>query len=183
MSLDRELDLHLTRRQLFGLTARGIGVAALGTLLGARTAAAAQSSPRAPDPKTGGLAGLPHFAPKAKRVIYLHQSGGPSQLETFDYKPKLAQYQGTRFPTRCAGPARHADDGPIAAPGRALGVHVRAARQAGTWVSELLPHTAKIVDDIASSSRCTPRRSTTTRRSPSSRPASSSPAGPAWAPG
>ena len=56
------------------------------------------ASDPARDPKTGGLVGLPHFAPKAKRVIFLHQSGGPSQLETFDYKPGLAKFQGTQIP-------------------------------------------------------------------------------------
>ena len=82
-----ELDLHLTRRQLFGLTARGIGAAALGALLRDDVWAMA-----------GPPAGLPHFAPKAKRVIFLHQSGGPSQLETFDYKPALGKFQGTQIP-------------------------------------------------------------------------------------
>ena len=48
--------------------------------------------------RVGGLPELPHFAPKAKRVIFLHQSGGPSQLETFDYKPALAKFQGTQIP-------------------------------------------------------------------------------------
>src|ERR1043166_2012464 len=94
---NRELDLHLTRRQLFGLTARGIGGAALGSLLGADLLSAATPQ-GGRDPKTHGLSGLPHFAPKAKRVIFLHQSGGPSQLETFDYKPGLARFQGTQIP-------------------------------------------------------------------------------------
>ena len=101
MTIQREIDLHLTRRQLFGLTARGIGAAALGSLLSPELLAASAlefSSQEARDPKTGGLSTLPHFAPKAKRVIFLHQSGGPSQLETFDYKPSLAKFQGTQIP-------------------------------------------------------------------------------------
>src|SRR4030095_15733042 len=91
---------HVTRRQLFGLTARGIGVAALGSLLGPRVLAAeAQGAARGAAPvRTGGLPDIPHFAPKARRVIFLHQSGGPSQLETFDYKPGLSKYQGTQIP-------------------------------------------------------------------------------------
>src|SRR5829696_6624947 len=97
MSIHRDLDLHCTRRQLFGLTSRGIGGAALSSLLGPTLAAASAGGPQR-DVKTGALAGLPHFAAKAKRVIFLHQSGGPSQLETFDYKPALAQYQGTQIP-------------------------------------------------------------------------------------
>ena len=98
MTTEREIELHYTRRQLFGLTARGIGVAALGSLFRPELFAAAQEAAATRDAKTGGLVGLPHFAPKAKRVIFLHQSGGPSQLETFDYKPNLLQYQGTQIP-------------------------------------------------------------------------------------
>ena len=147
MDFQRELDLHMTRRQFFGLTAKGIGVAALASLIGPELLAAAAGQAR--DPRTGGLVGLPHFAPKAKRVIFLHQSGGPSQLETFDYKPMLAQVSGHADPGFGAqGPARRADDGPVVAAGGALDVPFAQHGQAGTWVSELLPHTAKIVDDI-----------------------------------
>ena len=96
MTIERELDLHLTRRQLFGLTARGIGIAALGSLLGPEVILGASTQSAAAKPL--GLPGLPHFAPKAKRVIFLHQSGGPSQLETFDYKPGLVEFQGTQIP-------------------------------------------------------------------------------------
>ena len=85
-----ELDLHLTRRQFFGLTARGIGAAALGALLREDLFA------------TAGQPACQHFAPKAKRVIFLHQSGGPSQLDMFDYKPELAKFQGNESPIRCA---------------------------------------------------------------------------------
>jgi hypothetical protein len=77
--------LLLTRRSFFGRSATGIGVAALASLLkGAE--------------RVGGIAGLPHHPPTAKRVIYLFQSGGPSQLETFDYKPRLTEFQGTDLP-------------------------------------------------------------------------------------
>src|SRR6476469_10199785 len=95
MGIERELDLHLTRRHLFGLSARGIGIGALASVLGGDVFAATDQSR---DPKTGGLIGLPHHAPRAKRVIFLHQSGGPSQLETFDYKPRLAEFQGSQIP-------------------------------------------------------------------------------------
>ena len=71
----------LTRRQLFGRGATLAGTAALASLLNSPAIAAPQA------PVIGGLAGVPHFAPKAKRVIYLFQSGGPSQLELFDDKP------------------------------------------------------------------------------------------------
>jgi hypothetical protein len=134
-----ELDLHLTRRQLFGLTARGIGAAALGALLRDDLFAMA----------AGSQHGAPHFAPKAKRVIFLHQSGGPSQLETFDYKPALAKLQGTQIPDSVRMGQRVAQTMGqssllVARSQFEFGRH----GQSGTWVSELLPHTAKIIDDI-----------------------------------
>ena len=143
-----ERDLLMTRRQLFGRTAQGIGIGALASLLGPELLSAATLD-QVRDPKTGGLTGLPHFAPKAKRVIFLHQSGGPSQLETFDYKPALAQYQGTQIPDSVRMGQRVAQTMgqsllPVARSQFSFAQH----GQSGTWVSELLPHTAKIVDDI-----------------------------------
>ena len=96
MDLKRELALQLTRRQLFGLGAKGIGLAALTSLLGQDGLAAQEPNVR--DAKTGGLVGVPHHPPKIKRIIYLHQSGGPSQLDTFDYKPALEKLHGTELP-------------------------------------------------------------------------------------
>ena len=76
--------VNFTRRALFGKAATGVGAAALSSLLPAAT--------------TGGLAGVPHFTPKAKRVIYLFQSGGPSQMDLFDYKPRLNEFAGSELP-------------------------------------------------------------------------------------
>ena len=148
MTMHREIDLHLTRRQLFGMAASGIGIGALASLLRPQVLSAAAEGAR--DAKTGGLLGLPHFAPKAKRVIFLHQSGGPSQLETFDYKPGLAKYQGTQIPDSVRMGQRVAQTMgqstlPVARSLYGFAQHGKS----GTWVSELLPHTAKIVDDIA----------------------------------
>ena len=148
MTIERDIDLHLTRRQLFGLTALGIGAAALGSLLSPELVAASAFQD-ARDPKTGGLTTLPHFAPKAKRVIFLHQSGGPSQLETFDYKPSLAKFQGTQIPDSIRQGQRVAQTmGQSLLPVAKSAFTFARYGQAGTWVSELLPHTAKIVDDI-----------------------------------
>ena len=102
--------------------------------------------------ETGGLAGLPHFAPKAKRVIFLLQSGGPSQLDLFDYKPALAKFHGTQI-SRLACAMGQRITGMTLGPDAAAGGAARMFKfsqhgQSGTWVSELLPHTAKIVDDI-----------------------------------
>jgi hypothetical protein len=144
----RPLELFFTRRQLFGLAARGIGIGALGSLLGSDLLSAApQQTSR--DPKTSGLPGLPHFAPRAKRIIFLHQSGGPSQLETFDYKPGLSKLQGTQIPDSVRQGQRIAQTMNQATLAVASSLYgFKQYGQSGTWVSDLLPHTATIVDDI-----------------------------------
>jgi hypothetical protein len=139
MDLDRSFALACTRRQLFSRTSTGIGVAALASLLEPKLFGAA------------GLPGLPHFAPKAKRVIFLHQSGAPSQLDLFDYKPGLGKLRGTELPAsvrmgqRITGMTSGQSSLPVASSLFRFAKH----GQSGAWVSELLPHTAKIVDDIA----------------------------------
>ena len=87
MDIEYQLRLQITRRQLFGRTAKGIGVAALASLLGPDGLLAETDLT---NPKTGGLVGLPHFPARAKRVIFLFQSGGPSQLELFDHQAEAA---------------------------------------------------------------------------------------------
>ncbi len=147
MNLQHELNQLLTRRQLFGLGAKGIGVAALSSLL--KNDGFAQSeNPR--DTKTGGMTGLPHFAPKVKRVIYLHQSGGPSQLDTFDYKPSLEKLHGTELPDSIRGGQRITGmtSGQSSFPCVKSIFKFAQHGQSGTWVSELLPHTAKVIDDL-----------------------------------
>ncbi len=122
-----------TRRQLFRRGAQGIGALALGSLL------------------KGQTAGLPNFAPKAKRCIYLHLVGAPPQMETFDYKPKMKEMfdkdlpdsirQGQRLTTMTSGQTRF----PIAP----SIFNFSQYGQSGAWISELLPYTAKMADDIA----------------------------------
>jgi hypothetical protein len=130
----------MNRRELLTRLPAGIGVAALAHLFGAET-------------KKGipGLEGLPHFAPKAKRVILLHQSGGPSQIDLFDYKPELRKYQGVDLPAtvRMGQRITGMTSGQSSLPVAASNFEFKQYGQTGTWVSELLPHTAKIVDDIA----------------------------------
>jgi len=139
MTPERHFALALTRRQLFSRTSTGIGVAALASLVEPKLFGAA------------GLPGLPHFAPKAKRVIFLHQSGAPSQIDLFDYKPGLKKLQGTELPAsirmgqRITGMTSGQSTLPVASSRFQFARH----GQSGAWVSELLPHTAKIVDDIA----------------------------------
>jgi hypothetical protein len=145
MNLAEEFQLRTTRRRLFGQASTGIGVAALAWLLDPRAFAATVAS------KTGGLPGLPHFAPKAKRVIFLHQSGAPSQMDLFDYKPTLEKFHATELPDsvrmgqRITGMTSGQDSLPVARSIFKFAQH----GESGTWLSELLPHTAKVVDEIA----------------------------------
>ena len=96
---------HITRRALLGKTATGIGVAALSYLFRNELSFAGSPS-TAPTPAIGGLAGLPHFAPKAKRVIYMFQNGAPSHVDLFDYKPKLKEWHGKEIPPEVQKGAR-----------------------------------------------------------------------------
>ncbi|HZO51914.1 MAG TPA: DUF1501 domain-containing protein [Bryobacteraceae bacterium] len=135
--LDLAFRQTLSRRMLFGRSATGLGAMALGSLLNPPTAEAA-------------LAGLPHFAAKAKHIIFLHQSGGPSSIDLFDHKPQLAKVHGTELPDsirrgqRITGMTSGQDSFPCVAPLYKF----KAAGSNGTMISELLPHTAKIVDDL-----------------------------------
>src|SRR5437870_1448065 len=135
----------MTCRHFFGRMAVGLGTAALATLLPERGSAAQLTSP------TGGLPDLPHFAPKAKRAIYLFMNEGPSQMDLFDYKPTMAKMfdkdlpesirNGQRLTTMTSGQSRF----PIA-PSK---YKFQQYGKSGTWVSELMPWTAKIVDELA----------------------------------
>ena len=145
-------NLLLTRRQLFGRVSTGIGAAALGSLLEDDLCAKPRGHNDHPvDPRTGGLAELPHFGPKAKRVIYLFQSGAPSQIDLFDYKPMLRQFHGQELPDsvrqgqRITGMTSGQDSLPVASSIFKFNQH----GQSGRWLSELLPHQGKIVDDVA----------------------------------
>jgi len=150
MNLFRESALIETRRHFFGRAAGGIGAAALGSLLNPDLFAAPATNNAAVDVTTG-LPGLPHFAPKAKRVIYLFMSGAPSQLDMWDYKPKMQDWfdkdlpdsvrNGQRITTMTSGQKRF----PIAPSTFKFQRH----GEHGAWVSELLPHTAGVVDDLA----------------------------------
>ncbi len=127
-----------TRRQWLQRSGYGLGAAALAELLAGGTAQAA-------------LPELPHFAPKAKRVIFLFMSGGFSQFESFDPKPLLNERQGQDLPDSVRGgrPVLGMSANQASLP--LVGSAFQFARhgQSGTWVSELFPHTAKVVDDMS----------------------------------
>lgn len=119
---------------------------ALGQLLGTQPAAGAVQKD---DPSKGILNGG-HFPAKAKRIIYLFQSGGPSQLELFDYKPELSKWHGTEIPDSVRGTQRNS--GMVTNQSTFPLVQSFAGfdqyGKNGTWVSELLPHTAKVIDEV-----------------------------------
>src|SRR5262245_55131473 len=94
MNLHRECQQVITSSQLLGRTANGLGTAALASLLNGRWFAAAVD----PSVETGGALPAPHFVPRAKRVIYLFMSGGPSHIDLFDYKPGLRAHHGQELP-------------------------------------------------------------------------------------
>lgn len=141
-----EYALSLTRRHFFGKSACALGTAALASLMGVGVNAQQQKNPS----RTGGLAGIPHFAPKAKRVIYLFQSGGPSQIELFDPKPLLKDKQGIELPDsirmgqRLTGMTSGQKSFPV------IASKFKFSRQGkcGMVIGDLLPHTGKIVDEI-----------------------------------
>jgi len=145
----QEHRLLMTRRYFFGLNAAGLGTAALTALMG-KDVLLAQEAPGMVQPVRSGLPGLPHFAPTAKRVIWLFQSGGPSQLELFDYKPSLQKFRGSDLPDsirrgqRLTGQTASQDRFPVVSSLFNFDQHGRS----GTWVSELMPHTAKVVDEL-----------------------------------
>ena len=129
----------LARRWFLQQCGVGLGAAALGHLMGPSAFAAPGGDPLA--------AHAPHFAPKAKHVIYLFMAGAPSQLELLDYKPALIKHDGTLPPEELLAGYRAAFIDPNS---KLLGPRFNFAQhgQSGAWVSELLPHFAEIVDDV-----------------------------------
>ena len=151
MDPQTERRLLMTRRHFFGRSSATIGTAALAHLLNEDLfGGAAKSPPDLAGEMSGGLPGLPHFAPKAKRVIYLFQSGAPSQLDLFDYKPQLQDRRGTELPDsirqgqRLTGMTATQTSFPTAPTIFDFKQH----GQSGAWISELMPHTAKVADEL-----------------------------------
>jgi len=133
---------EMTRRQFFGKTALGIGTLALGALLNPSLLAQAG--------KRNVRDGLPHFTPKAKRIIYLFQNGAPSHVDLFDYKPKLQEWHGRQIPDELIHGKRFSTmtgkqiNRPVLSPI----ANFKQRGESGAWVSDFLPNIASIVDDI-----------------------------------
>ncbi|MEN2283672.1 DUF1501 domain-containing protein [Algoriphagus sp. SE2] len=139
-----EQGLNLNRRKFLSKLSLGVGSAALGSLL-------------IPDLFKGGspdedaiMSALPHFAPKAKRVIYLFQNGAPSQLESFDYKPLLNKNMGQELPESIRGGQRLTGmtAGQTSFPLVGSYYKFNQYGESRAWISEIFPHTAGVVDDI-----------------------------------
>ncbi len=149
-----KLNKRLDRRNFLIRTSLGLGALATGSLLGVHHLFGNTNKPLTENNTANFeeemLRAIPHFAPKAKRIVYLFMSGGPSQFETFDYKPGLANMMGQALPDsvrkgqRLTGMSASQSILPIAP-------SIFKFNQFGknkTWVSELLPHTAEVVDDL-----------------------------------
>jgi hypothetical protein len=142
------VNFNLSRREFFGRFALGVGGFALMQLL-QRSVLGAPLAGNVPSPFRGVLA-KPHFPPRAKRIICLFMAGGPSQHDLFDYKPLLNTHNGEDLPEsvragqRLTGMSAHQARLPLAGSLFKFAQHGRC----GAWVSELMPHTAKMVDDL-----------------------------------
>lgn len=136
----------VTRRHFFSRTSVGIGAAALSQLIGSRSANASIT----PGDSTGGVLKNLHLPAKAKRVIYLFMSGGPSQIDMWDYKPELNRRNGEELPAdvrmgqRLTGMSGNQASLPLA--GSIFEFKQHGGN--GAWASELIPHTAKVIDDL-----------------------------------
>ncbi|MCE9527064.1 MAG: DUF1501 domain-containing protein [Planctomycetales bacterium] len=126
----------LTRRELLRVSGAGFGGMALAAMLGQQSIAGAQKpNPLAPKP--------PHFAPKAKRVIFLFMHGGPSQVDTFDYKPLLTRDNGKPLPFDKPRVVSSQTGNLLASPWK-----FQQYGQSGAWVSDLFPHVGRCADDL-----------------------------------
>ncbi len=140
------INTQMDRRNFLTKSSLGLGAAALGMLMSPEKLFAANNKPK----ELNGLPGLPHFAAKAKRIVYLFQSGGPSQLETWDYKPKLYELYGQELPEsirkgqRLTSMSASQATFPLVPSIFKFNQHGKS----GTWVSELMPYTAEMVDDL-----------------------------------
>ena len=163
---------HLNRRQMLQRAGMGIGSLGLASLL-QQEGLAAQNPLAAKNP---------HFKTKAKSVIWLFINGGPSHVDTWDYKPGVRAIHGQELPESIRNGQRITTmtSGQKSFPCVAPMFQFRQYGQNGTWVSEILPHTAKLIDDISVVKSVHTRPSTTIRPSRSSTRVYNSPAMPAW---
>ncbi len=142
-----EHHLLQTRRQFFGQTGLRLGGLALAELMGGSLTRATEAAARVHPP----LPDFPHFPAKAKHLVYLHMNGGPSQLDLWDYKPDLQNFFDRDLPESVRSGQRITTMTSVQSrlPLAPSMFKFSQAGQCGRWISELLPHTAKVVDEIA----------------------------------
>ncbi|MGA1030558.1 MAG: DUF1501 domain-containing protein [Flavobacteriaceae bacterium] len=135
---------NYTRRDFLTKTTLGLGALSLGTLISPQNAFGQATFLQESKLR------LPHFVPKAKRVIYLFQSGAPSQLDLFDYKPELNKRNGQELPKSILGSQRLTGmtAGQTSFPLAGSQFQFKQHGQSGAWMSDLMPHTAKLVDEL-----------------------------------
>ena len=144
MTTQQAIESTRTRRAFLHGSTLGLGAIALGEL----SANASESQPQRN--AIGGLTSLPHFPPKVKRVIYLFQSGGPAQMDLFDYKPQLADRYGEEVPTSVYPDERKTTmtSGQTSFPVAPSSLKFAQHGQSGIWMSEPLKHLAELADDL-----------------------------------
>jgi len=149
MNIKHQIDLQLTRQQFFNYSTQNININTLTSLLGPNLTAFTSNIDQIQNPQTNELINIPHFAPKTKQIIFLHQSNGPSQLKTFNYKPGLTQYQKTQIPNSIQQNQHIAQT--IKQSSLLItksSIKFAQHENSDTWISELLPYTTKIINDI-----------------------------------
>ena len=137
-----------SRRDFLAKSALGLGAVTLASLMGPWNLFGEKAAPSIAG--NGGILGRPHFPPKAKRVIYLFQSGGPSQMDLFDHKPLLQKMNGEELPDSVRGGQRLTGmtGGQESFPLAGSLFDFKQRGESGAWVSELMPYTAEIADDL-----------------------------------
>jgi hypothetical protein len=146
--LQAEFEKHLTRRQFFRRSTLGLGTAALASLLNPGRLLASDAPAAAHD--THGTLRALHFAPRAKRVIFLFMSGGPSHIDLYDYKPKLREHHGQELPgsIRMGQRITGMTSGQSSFPCVASMFDFQRHGRCGTWMSELIPNIGSIADEL-----------------------------------
>ena len=145
-----ESPIGKSRREILSQFGGGLGGLALANILGQESRAATSAGGSSRNSNSGGVLKRLHTTPKAKRVIFLFQSGGPSQMDLFDYKPRLNEEQGKELPDsvrkgqRLTGMSGNQASLPLVGSPFKFQQH----GESGAWVSDLLPHTAKVVDEL-----------------------------------
>jgi len=137
---------QLNRRHFLSKLSLGLGGMAMGSLLGCSSS----SNKKAIDNPLQGILDRPHIAPKAKRIIYLFQSGGPSQIDLYDYKPILQKMHGEELPAsvRMGQRLTGMTSGQSSLPLASSFFDFQQYGESGAWVSELMPYTSQVVDDL-----------------------------------